>query len=291
MVTNKEKCTSKFHQRQNKENLWTEKESAYSSHTYFEKSKFKVDKSTFDEFEKFEEFEEFVQSSSRFMTSLIEIVEAELTIFEVIIFWMRVLHRINKMNERNVSLAYRHLRIFFQQQDHQFLVLHFQVFIRFHQRQSFRSLILQFIFKLANANIRLRQSLAQLIRHDLSTIVRWLCAICDNLSVFMIATSLSQISNRTLSSIIHANKDEAIVTLSFFERAHDFLYSITKAFWELWICQRYRIADANQYISRDRDWDRDDENDIACKLSRHHEHMQNDQDTSCMIDFHKLFTC
>ena len=45
-----------------------------------------MNKSIFDEFEKFEEFEELVQSSSKFMTSLIEIVETKLTIFEIIIF-------------------------------------------------------------------------------------------------------------------------------------------------------------------------------------------------------------
>ena len=204
---------------------------------------------------------------------------------------MKILHRINKMNERNVSFAYRHLRISFQQQNHQFLVFYFQIFIRFHQRQFFRSLILQFILKLVNANIRFRQSFVQLIRHDLNTIVRWLCAICDSLNVFMIATSLSQINNRTLFSIIHANRNETIVTFSSFERAHDLFYSTTKTFWKLWICQRYRIVDANQYISRNKNWDRDDENDIACKFSRHHEHMQNDQNTSCMIDFHRLSTC
>ena len=228
MITNKKKCTSKFHQRQNKENLWTKKKSAYSSHTCFEKSKFKVNKSTFDEFEKLEKFEKFVQSSSKFMTSLIEVVEAKLTIFEIIIFWMKILHRINKMNERNVSFVYRHLRISFYQQNHQFLIFHFQVFIRFRQRQFFRSFIFQFIFKFVNANIRFRQSFVQLIRHDLSTIVRWLCAICDNLNVFMIATSLFQINNRTLSSIIHANKNETIVTFNFFERTHDLFYSRTK---------------------------------------------------------------
>ena len=291
MITNKKKCTSKLHQRQNKGNLWTKKNDAYSSHIYFEKLKFKMNKSTFDELEKFEEFEEFVQSSSKFMTSLIEVVETKLTIFEIIILWMKILHKINKKEEKNVSFAYHQLRASLHQQNHQFLVLHFQIFIRFRQRQSFRSLIFQFILKFVNANIRLRQSFVQLIRHDLNTIVRWLCAICDNLNVFMIATSLFQINNRTLSSIIHANKDETIVTFNFFERTHDLLYSITKAFWKLCICQRYRIADANQYISRDKDWNRDDENDIACKFSRHHEHMQNDQNTSCMIDFHKLSTC
>ena len=59
-----------------------------------------------------------------------------------------------------------------QQQNHQFLVFHLQIFIRFHQRQFLRSFILQFILKFVNANIRFRQSFAQLIRHDLNTIVR-----------------------------------------------------------------------------------------------------------------------
>jgi hypothetical protein len=180
------------------------------------------------------------------------------------------------------------LRIFLQQQNHQFFVFHFQVFIRFHQRQSFRSFILQFIFKFVNVNIRFRQSFVQLIRHDLSTIVRWLCAICDNLNVFMIATSLSQINNRTFFSIIHANKNETIVTFNFFERTHDLFYSITKTFWKLWICQRYRIVDANKYISHDKNLNRDAWSDIYRKFQLHHERTQNDQNTSCMRNFRKL---
>ena len=73
--------------------------------------------------------------------------------------------------KKNVSFIYRQLRIFFQQQNHQFFV-HFQIFIRFHQRQFFRFFIFRFIFKFVNANIRYRQSFVQLIRHDLNTIVR-----------------------------------------------------------------------------------------------------------------------
>ena len=291
MITNKKKCTSKFHQRQNKENLWTKKKNAYSSHTYFEELKFKMNKSTFDEFEKFEKFEKLVQSSSKFMTSLIEVVETKLTTFEIIIFWMKILHKINKKEEKNVSLVYRQLRVFFHQQNHQIFVFHLQVFIRFRQRQSFRSFIFQFIFKFVNANIRFRQSFAQLIRHDLNTIVRWLCAICDNLNVFMITTSLFQLSTRTLFSFIRVDKNETIVTFDSFKFAHDFFHRFSKTFWKLYICQRYRIVDASKYISRDKNWNRDDENDIACKFSRHHEHMQNDQNTSCMINLHRLSTC
>ena len=291
MTTNKGKCTQKLHQRQNKGNLWTEKGSAYSSHTYPEKLKFRMDKSTSDELEELEELEELVQSSSKFMTSLIETVETELTTPEIIISWVRVLHRISKEEGKNVPLAYRQLRAPLHQQDHQFLVLHLQVLIRSRQRQPLRSLILQFILKLANASIRLRQSFAQLIRHDLSTIVRWLCAICDSLDVFMVAASLSQLSTRTLPPSIRVDRDGTTVTLDSFESAHDLLHRSSKAFWELYICQRYRIADASKYISRDRDWDRDDGNDIACKPPRHHGHMQNGQDTSCMIDLHRLSTC
>ena len=106
------------------------------------------------------------------MASLAEAAEAGLTTPEAIIPWVRALHRISKEEGKDVPLAYRQLRAPLHQQGHQFLVLHLQVLIRSRQRQPLRPLILQLIFKLANASIRLRQSFAQLIRHDLSTIVR-----------------------------------------------------------------------------------------------------------------------
>ena len=85
---------------------------------------------------------------------------------------------------------------------------------------------------------RFRLSFVNVFKDTLSTMNFELSSSVSSRNVFAVATSLLYFNNDSLSSLVHRDRDIAIMTLNSVERARRSFYLASKSFNELRIRQR-----------------------------------------------------